>query len=320
MLKYMAKRFVRSMLTLLIIITVVFCLLRLMPIEGYFNEFDKMTPAQIKVGLDKLGLNKPLHGQLAGFYKKLLDGDLGVSNKYRVNYPVVRIIKEKAPVSLKIGLASVCFALFTGLPLGVKMARSSITKSRLWDRFGMVFVVLIQAVPAAVYHLFIQMYGTGLIRRFAHISTLFSETRPITWILPIFSLSLFNVSYYALWLRRYMIDESNKDYVMLARAKGVPEERISGIHVFRNAIVPIVQYIPTSVVLTLMGSIYVESLYSIPGLGGLLVDVIKRQDNTMVQALVLVYAAVSILGLFAGDIAMALADPRISLAAKKGVR
>ena len=320
MLSYIARRLARSAMTLFIIVTVVFCLLRLMPIEGYFNEFDKMTPTQIRVGLDKLELNKPLPRQLMLFYKRLFSGDLGVSNKYRVNYPAVDIIREKAPLSLKMGLASVSLALIAGLPLGIAMARSASTKSRLFDRFGMLFVVLVQAVPAAVYHLFIQMYGTGFIGRFIKISTLFSELRPITWILPVFSLSLFNISYYALWLRRYMVDESNRDYVILARAKGVPAGEISRRHIFRNAMVPIVQYIPTSVVLTLMGSIYVESLYSIPGMGGLLVDVIKRQDNSMVQALVLVYTAVSILGLLLGDIAMAIADPRISLAGKKGAR
>lgn len=84
-------------------------------------------------------------------------------------------------------------------------------------------------------------------------------------------------------------------------------------HVFRNAFVPLVQYLPTSFLITLMGSIYVESLYSVPGMGGLLVDVIQRQDNTVVQALVLIYAAISILGLLIGDILMAVVDPRISL-------
>mgnify|MGYP000741980073 FL=1 len=123
-----------------------------------------------------------------------------------------------------------------------------------------------------------------------------------------------------MWLRRYMVDESNKDYIRLARAKGVPAARISRSHVFRNAIVPLVQYIPNSILFTLMGSLYVESLYSIPGMGGLLVQVIKLQDNTMVQALVLIYASVSVLGLLFGDLLMALVDPRISFTAKEGAR
>jgi ABC-type antimicrobial peptide transport system permease subunit len=91
-------------------------------------------------------------------------------------------------------------------------------------------------------------------------------------------------------------------------------------HVFRNAFVPLVQYIPNSILFTVMGSIYVESLYSVPGMGGLLVNVIQRQDNTMVQALVLIYSAVSIAGLLIGDILMAVVDPRISLAKKEGAR
>ena len=89
---------------------------------------------------------------------------------------------------------------------------------------------------------------------------------------------------------------------------------------FRNAIVPLAQFIPTSVILTLMGSLYVESLYSIPGMGGLLVQAIQRQDNTLVQALVLIYAAISILGLLVGDLFMALLDPRIALGKKEGDR
>ena len=89
---------------------------------------------------------------------------------------------------------------------------------------------------------------------------------------------------------------------------------------FRNVIVLLVQYIPNSILFTLMGSLYVESLYSIPGMGGLLVQVIKLQDNTMVQALVLIYASVSVLGLLFGDLLMALVDPRISFTAKEGAR
>ena len=115
-------------------------------------------------------------------------------------------------------------------------------------------------------------------------------------------------------------DESNKDYIRLARAKGVPNGKISRKHVFRNAFVPLVQYIPNSILFTLMGSLYVESLYSVPGMGGLLVTAIKRQDNTLVQALVLIYAVISILGLLFGDILMGVVDPRISFAKKEGSR
>ena len=91
-------------------------------------------------------------------------------------------------------------------------------------------------------------------------------------------------------------------------------------HVFRNAFVPMVQTIPSSLLFTIMGSLYVESIYSVPGMGGLLIDVIQRQDNTMVQALVLIFASVGIIGLFLGDILMVLVDPRISLTGKEESR
>jgi len=117
-----------------------------------------------------------------------------------------------------------------------------------------------------------------------------------------------------------MVDESNKDYIKLAKAKGVPNAMIWLRHVFRNSVTPMVNLIPGSVLMTISGSIYVESLYSIPGMGGLLVDVIKRQDNTMVQALVIIYSVIGILGLILGDMLMALVDPRISFVKKEGSR
>ena len=306
MARYILKRLLRSLLTLFIIITIVFSLLRLMPIEGYFQNYEKMSQTQIDLGLAELGLDQPLPIQLLNFYTDLLHGDLGVSNKYRRNVEVTQIIAEKIPISMTIGLIS----------LGILMARSTRTRYKIGDKLGTVFVVLIQAIPAAVYYLIIQFFGTSAF----HMPLRANMNEPITLLLPILSLSLGNIAYYAMWLRRYMVEESNKDYVKLARAKGVSAGDISRKHVFRNAFVPLVQFIPTSVILTLMGSLYVESLYSIPGMGGLLVTVIQRQDNTVVQALVLFYAAISILGLLVGDILMALLDPRITLGKKEGGR
>lgn len=133
-------------------------------------------------------------------------------------------------------------------------------------------------------------------------------------------MSLGNIAYYGMWLRRYMVDESNKDYVSLAKAKGASGGRIMFRHIFRNAFVPMVQYLPSSFLNTVIGSIYVESLYSIPGMGGLLVTVIKDNDNNMVQAIVLLYAMVGVIGLLLGDIMMTVLDPRISLGRKEGGR
>ena len=313
MLKYSVKRLASSLLTLLIIITVVFVLLRQMPIEGYFDNFEKADQATINAKLTQLGLNDPIPVQLWNFLKNLFKGDLGTSARYSVGAPIAGIIAKKAPISIKLGVLSMALALCMGIPLGAAMARS---KSGFWDKFGTMFIVFINAVPAAVYHIFIQMYGTS----FMGISMLFDENNLITWILPVFSMALGNTAYYAMWLRRYMVDEMNKDYVRLARAKGVSSKKIMMRHVFRNAFVPMIQYIPTSLLYTVSGSIYIESLYSIPGMGGLLVDVIGRQDNPMVQSIVIIYSCIGIVGLLLGDLLMGMIDPRISFTKKEGAR
>jgi oligopeptide transport system permease protein len=322
MIRYIIKRLLRSIITLLFIITIVFILLRYMPVEGYFNNYEKMSQTQIEVGLKTLGLDKPVYIQLTNFVKGVLHGDLGVSNRYRQKYPIVKLIAQKMPLSMEIGLLAMALALVLGIPLGILMAKSARSKSRLrlWDKFGTVVIVIIEGIPSSVYYLLIQIYGTDLINKIIPLPTLFSKKDPLTWVLPVVSLSLGTLSWCAMWIRRYMVDESNKDYITLARAKGVSPAVISRRHIFKNAFVPVVQGLPSMLLLTLVGSLYVESLYSIPGIGGLLVDVIKRQDNTVVQALVLIYSAISILGLLLGDIAMAILDPRIRLGGKGETR
>jgi ABC-type dipeptide/oligopeptide/nickel transport system permease component len=285
----------------------------MMPIEGYFQNFEKLTKAQIQTGIHNMGLDKPVLIQLKDFFIQLLHGNLGVSRIYRANVPITQILKDKIPISLTLGGISLALALFLGIPLGTIMARA---KGKFWDKFGTAFIVFIQAVPAAVYYLFIQVFGS----QWFGVSMLFDKSDYATWILPVISMSLGNIAYYSMWLRRYMVDETNKDYVKLAKAKGVPEKKIMMKHVFRNAFVPMIQYIPSSFLNTIVGSIYIESLYSVPGMGGLLVDVVKRQDNTMVQALVIIFATVGILGLILGDLLMTMIDPRINLNKKGGAR
>ncbi|MBQ3278661.1 MAG: ABC transporter permease [Clostridia bacterium] len=311
MLKYLAKRVARSLLTLFFILTIVFVLVRQMPIEGYFPNFEKMTPSQIENGLHQMGLDQPITVQLANFYKGLLHGDLGVSRVYNRGKPVWDILKTKIPISIQLGSLSILFSMLVGLPMGIHMAQR---KGKLPDHLGTAFIVLIQAVPAAVYYLFIQLYGTELMQ----IKLRFDPGDWRSWILPVLSLSLGNIAYYAMWIRRYMVDESTKDYVQLARIKGCNGSRIMFRHIFRNAFVPMAQYLPTSFLNTVIGSIYIESLWSIKGMGGLLVDVIHKQDNNMILGIVLLFACVGIIGLILGDVLMVLFDPRISFTKKGG--
>jgi len=314
MLKYSIKRLLQSLVTLFIIITVVFLLMRLMPEEGYFGDgYDKLDVAQREAILTSMGLRDPIHVQLGKFYKELLRGNLGESIIYRPKVPVTEILADKIPYSLYFGLSAMAISLITGIPLGALMARN---KSKLWDKLGTGYIVFINAVPAAVYYLFLQLYVTDIFK----LPILFNHDKPVSWILPAISMALGSIAHYAMWMRRYMVDESNKDYVRLARAKGLKNNAIMLKHIFRNAFVPMAQYLPTSLLFTIAGSIYIESLYSIPGMGGLLVDVIQRQDNSLVQALVLIFSSVGIFGLFLGDILMAIFDPRINLQKKEGAR
>ena len=313
MLVYSLKRLGRALVTMVILITVIFILLRAMPEEGYFSNYEKMSPQQIEVGLHKMGLKDPLYIQVGRFIINAVKGDLGISYRYRINAKITDIIGSKIGISMKVGIVSMLLSLPLGMGLGVLMARS---KGGIADKLGNAYIVFIQAVPNAVYFIFIQLYGSDWFK----LSMLYKEGDWTSLILPVISLALPSISSYAMWLRRYMVDETNKDYIKLARAKGVPNSTIWFRHVFRNSVVPMVNLIPGSILLTISGSIYVESLYSIPGMGGLLVDVIKRQDNNMVLALVVIFAALSILGLLLGDLLMAIVDPRISFTKKEGSR
>ena len=111
MVQYLAKRIGRSVLTLFIIVTLVFCLLRLMPVEGYFANYEKMSEAQIQAGLQSMGLLDPLPVQVGRFWKNALHGDLGVSHIYKVNAPVTQILAQKLPISVQMGVLAMLLSL-----------------------------------------------------------------------------------------------------------------------------------------------------------------------------------------------------------------
>ena len=171
-----------------------------------------MTEAQIQAGLQSMGLLDPLPVQIGRFWVNMLHGDLGVSHIYKVTPPSLASSPRKLPISIQMGVYAMLLSLVIGIPMGLFMGRF---KSRWPDKIGTAIIVLIQAVPAAVYYLYIQMYGTTALNG----GPALRASNWKYWVLPVCSMSLGNVAFYAMWLRRYMVDESNKDYVRLARAR-----------------------------------------------------------------------------------------------------
>ncbi|MBU0936178.1 MAG: ABC transporter permease [Spirochaetes bacterium] len=312
---YIVKRFFESLLTVFFVVVAVFMLLRFMPTDGYFDrdDYTEMSEAARNAYLRTLGLTDNPLVQLGRFVVNLAQGDWGRSITVYPRTSISEILLEKIPYSLSFGLSAISISIVLGLLMGILMAQY---KDGIVDGVGTAYVVLVRAIPSLIYLFLIQIWVTKLLGW----PMLFNERNPVSWILPAISLALPNIAWYAIWLRRFMVDEENKDYIKFAVSKGVPRRTIMFKHVLRNAAVPLVQYLPSQILLTVGGSLIIESIYSIPGLGGLLVYAIRQQDNPLVQALVLIFSVLGIFGVFMGDVLMVLVDPRIKLgkAAKSG--
>lgn len=306
--KYILQRIVRSMVTVAVVFVVVFMLLRFMPLNGYFtDEILKQTDEATRMTyLRNQGLLDPSYVQLWRFVGKLFHGNLDRSLTVYPKVPISTLLMEKIPVSAALGMASLILGITLGLLLGMYMVRH---KDRLGDSLGTAYVVTVRAVPSLIYLFFIQV----CVSRYLNLPLVFYKERPNSWILPTICLSLSSIAWYAIWLRRFMVDEENRDYVKFAKVKGLSQKAVLRKHVFRNAIIPIAIYLPSDILLIISGSLVIESLYAIPGTGGLLTTAIQKQDNNLVQVLVLMYAVLSVIGVFLGDLVVSFIDPRIRL-------
>lgn len=316
MFKYTVKRLLQSLVTVLIIVTIVFLLLRLLPTDYYFTEEQlmKFTEEQKQEQLLAAGLLDPIPQQLLDFYGDLVRFDFGESRRIQNGVPVPKVIGSKFAVSMKLGMTSVVISMVVGVLIGVIQARH---KDRIADHIGTTYTIFVNAVPALVSYSLVLIFGS----RVLGLPSMYSTRNPgPSSILPLICLSMGSIAWWALWTRRYMIDEINKDYIKLARVKGMSTKKIMMTHVLRNAFVPLAQYLPASLLSTIGGSLLVERFFSVPGMGPLLTDSINRYDTNVVQTLVILYATLGILGVFLGDVLMMIIDPRITLTSKGGTR
>ena len=250
-----------------------------------------------------------------GYYTKL-KFNLGKSIRLEKNQYVTDVIAVKMSVSMRIGLISLAVSLVLGVVLGVLQARY---KDKLFDHIGTGYTVVVNAVPRLVIYTVFMIAGASIFG----LPMRYDATAPQPWltmVLPIVCLSVGSTAGYMLWTRRYMVDELNKDYSRLAKLKGLSDRQVMFRHVLKNAFVPLAQYLPYSILLTVGGSLLVETFFAVPGMGPELTMAIGRYDLNLVQGIVLLYATMGILGVFLGDLLMTLIDPRIKLTGKGDVR
>lgn len=235
------------------------------------------------------------------------------SERFDSDYTNVDLVRKgfsKMGYSFVIGIISVIIAYFLGIPLGILMARK---KNKFVDKLGTIYIVFIIAVPSLAYIFLFKSIGGAM-----GLPTAFDINEPTVpmYILPIVSLALPSIANLMKWIRRYMIDQMNSDYVKFARSGGLSEGEIFTKHILKNAIIPIVHGIPGSVLSALTGAIITERVYVVPGAGNLLTEAINKYDNGVIVGVTLFYAVLSVLSIILGDLFMAMVDPRISFSNK----
>ncbi len=244
--------------------------------------------------------------------------NLGKSLREQKGVDVTKVIGDKMGISMRIGLIALAFSLILGVTFGVMQAQF---KDRLFDHIGTGYTVLVNAVPHLVIYTLIMVLGSQLLdvpMQYDANAEPGSAWRSL--VLPVICLSIGSIAGYMLWTRRYMVDELNKDYIRLARLKGLSSGKVMFRHVLKNAFVPLAQYLPYSILLTVGGSLLVEKFFGIPGMGPMLTNSIAKLDLPLVQGIVMLYASLGVIGVFLGDLLMTVIDPRIKLTGKEGVR
>ena len=217
-------------------------------------------------------------------------------------------------ISFLMGIFAVVLSYGLGIPIGLLMAKR---KDKLADKLGMAFIIFTIAVPSLAYIYLFRYLATAAFD-LPNVFTTYGASDVRSWILPVISLAIPSIGGLMLWTRRYVVDQTNQDYVKFAKAKGLNQGEIFRRHILKNASIPIVHGIPASLAGCIAGAIITESIYAVGGMGKMLPSAIQQYNNTMIVALAFIFSTVSVLSVLAGDVLITKVDPRISLTEKAG--
>jgi len=306
MLRFIGRRLLVAIPTLLLVVTLAFFMMRAAP-GGPFDTDRKLSPAIEQNIRAKYGLNRPLGVQYLSYLAGVAHGDLGPSLKYR-DKSVLQILKENYPVSLKLGGSAILLASLIGVSLGVLAA---LRQNRVADHGVMTVAILGVCVPTFV---------TAPLLVLAFASKLgwlpsagWNNGAAINMVLPVTVLALPQIAIISRLTRAGMVEVLQSNYVRTARAKGLSEGRIVVRHALRAALLPLVSYLGPACAGLITGSLVVEKIFNLPGLGKFFVISALQRDYTVVMGMVIVYAGLILALNLAADLISAVMDPRVRL-------
>ena len=300
MARYIIKRVLLALLTILIICALTFFIMHAVP-GGPFNREKALSAATIEALNERYNLDKPQGEQFLLYMREFFKGDLGVSLKN--GREISAIIGESFPISAKLGLLAVAVAIFCGTVFG---SLAALTRNKLPDRIIVFFSTLSTAVPSfilATLLLLVFCIQLGWIKVWSATSH--------SYLLPVIALAAYPMAYTTRLAKTSMLDALGQDYIRTARAKGVARWKVIFKHALRNSLIPIITYAGPEIAYIITGSMVVETVFTIGGLGSKFVSAINNRDYTMIMATTIFLATLMVFANLICDLLYKAVDPRI---------
>ena len=313
MTKYIIRRFCEMILTLFLIATATFFLIEAVPGDPLTQRAEKLQPQAREALYRRYGLDKPVLERYGITMKNMLRGEFGESVVY-AGQTVSKLVHDRLPVSARLGIQQMVLGVGIGLLLGVAAAMRRGT----WVDYLVVGLsVLLISIPHLIFGLMLQKIFAGNLRWFPTIGW---PTGDELWfggwkytVLPTLTGCFSYIATYARLLKTSMLDVVNQDYVLTAESKGLSRGAIIRRHILRNSFIPVMTQLPMSVAMCITGSFFIESIFSIPGIGQYYVTAVNNQDLSIVMGETVLIAALYIVVLFITDVLYVFVDPRISM-------
>lgn len=307
MLKYITKRILYALITIWVIATITFFLMKAIPGDPFHNP--KM-PASVREALyNKYGFNQPTLKQYGMYIKNLAKGDLGISYKYE-GRSVAKTIRDSFPKSFAIGWRAMLFSTTFGLLFGIIAA---LKHQKPLDYLVILIAIIGVSVPSMVLGpLLAYFFGVDL----GWLPITVRQGNELSMLLPSFTLGLGTLAFVARMMRSTTLEVLGNDYIQTAKAKGLSMPEIIRKHVVRNSVMPVVTVLGPLFAGIITGSIIIENIFAVAGLGEYFVNTILEQDYSMIMGITLFYAILIITSVLVVDLAYGFIDPRLKVSSK----